>query len=76
MMAPEFRKPMHKIIGAILLVAGVFLLMQGHDLSRSFFSEVRNIAVGAPPPKVTYFYVAGAICGAVGLVEFFRSEKK
>jgi len=25
---------------------------------------------------VTYFYVAGAICGAVGLVEFFRSEKK
>jgi uncharacterized membrane protein len=67
---------MHKIIGVTLLVIGVFLLVQAHDLSRTFFSEIRNLAVGAHSARVTYFYLAGAICCAVGLVEFFRSDKK
>ncbi len=66
---------MHKIVGVILVVVGVFLLMQGHDISRSFISQVRNITVGSPMTKVTYFYLGGAICCAVGLLEFFRSDK-
>jgi len=67
---------MHKIIGAILLVVGVFLLIQGHDISRSFVSQVKNIAVGSPSDKVTYYCLAGAICCAAGLVEVFWSGKK
>jgi len=67
---------MHKIIGATLLVVGVFLLMQGHDLSRTFVSQFRSITFGSPAAKVTYYYLGGAICCAVGLVEFFRPEKK
>jgi hypothetical protein len=58
------------------MVVGVFLLVQGHDLSRSFFAHFHSLAVGAQPAKVTYFYLAGTLCCAVGLVEFFRPDKK
>ena len=68
---------MHKIIGVILLVVGVFLLIQGHDLSRSVSSHFKDLFTGSPSAKVTYYYLGGAICCAVGLVTtFFWSSKK
>ena len=68
---------MHKIIGAVLLVVGVFLLIQGHDLARSVGSQFKNLFTGSPPSKVMYYYLGGAICCAVGLVStFFWSSKK
>ena len=67
---------MHKIIGVVLLVVGVYLLMRGHDHARALDSQFRSLFRGSPPDKVTYYYLGGAICCAVGLVEFFRSEKK
>ena len=76
MMKAEVQAAMYKVIGVILLVVGVFLLVQGHDLSRSFFSQIQSLTVGSQPAKVTYFYLAGALCCAVGLVVFFRSDKK
>ncbi len=67
---------MHKIIGVILLIVGVFLLIQGHDLSRSVSSHFKDLFTGSPSAKVTYYYLGGAMCCAVGLVEFFQSSKK
>ena len=68
---------MHKIIGVILLVVGVFLLIQGHDLARSVGSQFKNLFTGSPPTKVTYYYLGGALCCAVGLVSaFFWPLKK
>jgi hypothetical protein len=67
---------MHKIIGAILLVVGVFLLIQGHDFARSVGSQFKDLFTGSPSAKVTYYYLGGAICCAVGLVEVFQSSKK
>jgi len=67
---------MHKIIGVILVVVGVYLLMKGHDLSGTIPSEVKGLFTGSPSQKVTYYYLGGALCCAVGLVEFFRSDKK
>ena len=68
---------MHKIIGVILLVVGVFLLIQGHDLDRSVGSQFKNLFTGSPSAKVTYYYLGGAICCAVGFVAtFFWSSKK
>ena len=55
---------MHKIIGAILLVVGVFLLFQGHDVSRSVNSQVKNLFTGSPTDQVTHYYLSGAICCA------------
>jgi hypothetical protein len=67
---------MHKIIGAILIVVGVYLLMRGHDASQSVNSQVQNLFTGSPDKHVTYYYLGGALACAVGLVEFFQSGKK
>ena len=67
---------MHKVIGVILLVVGVFLLLQGHDLSRALNSRFLNLFTGSPSQRATYYFLGGGICCAVGLVEFFRIEKK
>ena len=67
---------MHKIIGAVLLVVGVFLLIRGHDIAQSVNSQVKNLFTGSPTDKVMYYYLGGALCGAVGLVEIFRPSKK
>ena len=67
---------MHKIIGVILLVVGVYLLLRGHDLSRSISSQFSSLFSGSPSARVTRFYFGGALVCAVGLVEFFRPEKK
>ena len=67
---------MHKIIGVILLIVGIFLLLQGHDFSRAFNAQLKNLFTGSPSSRVTWYYLGGAICCAVGLVEFFRSDKK
>jgi len=53
----------------------VYLLMQGHDHARALDSQFRSLFHGSPPAKVTYFYLGGALCCAIGLVEFFRSNK-
>jgi uncharacterized membrane protein len=66
---------MFKIIGAILLVVGVFLLIRGHDMAQSVNSQVKNLFTGSPTDKVTQYYVGGAICCAVGLVGLFKPGK-
>jgi uncharacterized membrane protein len=67
---------MHKIIGVVLLVVGVFLLVRGYDISRSITSQISNIVPGTTSQKVMIFYIGGAVCCAVGLMEVFRSGKK
>ena len=67
---------MHKVIGSLLLVAGLFLLIQGHDFSRSVNSQVKNLFTGQPVKRVTYYYIGGAACLAAGLAEIFRKSGK
>ena len=68
---------MNKIIGAIVVVVGIFLLVKGHDISRSVNSQVKNLFTGSPTDKVTYYYLGGAICCATGaiLALFWPSKK-
>jgi hypothetical protein len=68
---------MNKIIGVILIVVGIYLLVRGHDMSQAVNSQVKNLFTGSPTDKVTYYYLGGAICCAVGLVSvFFMPGKK
>lgn len=67
---------MNKIIGAILLVVGVFLLVRGHDMSQAVNSQVKNLFTGSPTDKVMYYYLGGAICAAVGAVMVFSGSAK
>lgn len=67
---------MHKIIGVVLLVAGVFLLIRGHDIARSVNSQFKDLFTGSPSSQVTYYYLGGAVCCVIGLVQLFRPGKK
>lgn len=67
---------MHKIIGVTFLVVGLFLLIQGHNMSRSVASQAQQLFAGSVPDKVTWYYIGGAICCAAGLVQIFRPGKK
>jgi hypothetical protein len=67
---------MHKIIGAVLLVVGAFLLVRGHDISQSLDSQVKDLFTGSPTDKAAYYYFGGAVCCAAGLVEIIRPFKK
>ena len=67
---------MHKIIGVVLLVVGVFLIIRGHDIARSVDSQFKDLFTGSPSSRVTWYYLGGAVCGAVGLVQIFRGGKK
>ena len=67
---------MSKVIGVILLVVGVFLLIRGHDMSKAINSQVKNLVMGQPTDKVTYYYLSGAICTGIGLVGLFSPFKK
>lgn len=67
---------MNKIVGVSLLAVGIFLLVQGHNLSRSVVSQAQQLLAGSVPDKVMWYYLAGAICGAAGLVQIFRPGKK
>ena len=67
---------MYKIIGIVLLVVGVYLLIRGHDISRSVNSQFKDLFTGSPSAKVTYYYLGGAICCAIGVAGVFRSGRK
>ena len=67
---------MNKIIGITLLAIGVFLLIQGHNMSRSVVSQAQRLFAGSVPDKVMWYYIGGAICCAAGVVQIFRPGAK
>jgi hypothetical protein len=72
-------KYMELTIGAICLVAGIILLVRGHDMAESIGSQVQQAFTGAPTNRSTYFFIAGwalAIFGAVEILLAFKSKSK
>jgi drug/metabolite transporter (DMT)-like permease len=67
-MATDLGTTMNKIIGAILIVVGIYLLVRGHDISQSVNSQVKNLFTGSPTDNATYYYLGGAVCCAAGVV--------
>jgi uncharacterized membrane protein len=67
---------MNKIIGIILVVVGVFLFIQGHNVSQSVNSQVKNLFTGTHVDQVQYYYLSGAVSAAVGLFLVFKPGKK
>jgi uncharacterized membrane protein len=66
---------MQKIIGVISLVIGILLLVWGHDITRSVDSQVKQIFIGAPVDRATYYYIAGTVLGLFGLFQIFWPKK-
>lgn len=65
---------MNKIIGIILLVAGVVFAGWGYNISRSFSGKLSRALEGAPPQKAVIFYAIGAVAGAIGVYRILRSK--
>ena len=66
---------MQKVIGAICLVVGILLLVQGHDMAQSIGSEVKQAFTGAPTERSTYFYIAGIALTIFGVFQMFWHGK-
>jgi hypothetical protein len=66
---------LHKLIGVICLAIGLVLLYLGHEASQGFGSTVKNFTTGSPTDKVIYYYLGGAVLGAVGVFQLFWKRK-
>jgi len=64
-----------KTIGLVCLAIGVVVLLRGHNLAQSVDSQLKNIFIGSPSDRVTYYYLGGAVLCAVGLSQIFWKRK-
>ena len=61
-----------KIIGIVLLVAGLGLAYWGYQESGGLGSQVNELMQGSPSDNVMIKYIAGAVCAAAGVFLVMR----
>ena len=61
------KKAQSKIIGIVLIVAGIGLAIWGYQMSGSFGSQLNQAINGSYTDKVMIVYIAGAASFIVGL---------
>lgn len=61
-----------RIIGLVLLVAGLGLAFWGYQLAGSVGSKITQAFTGSATDKVMTFYIGGAASFIVGLYLFFN----
>ena len=66
---------MQKGIGAVCLVAALWLLWRGHDVAGSIGSQFTQAFTGAPMGKATHYYLAGVATGLLGGFLIFWQRK-
>ena len=60
------------MISIILLVAGAVLIYLGYSEAESIGGQIGSTFSGTPSNRVLIFYVAGAVCGLLGLFMVFK----
>lgn len=61
-----------KLIGIILLAAGIGLCAWGYSISSSVQGKVARALTGSASNKAMYLYVGGGACVAAGLFQLVR----
>lgn len=61
-----------KIIGIVLVVAGVGLAFWGHRLSGSIGSQITHALTGSDSDQVMRYYIGGAASFVVGIFLLFK----
>lgn len=61
-----------KIVGIILLVAGLGLLLWGYNMSQSIGGQLQNTFTGSPGDKPMLLYIGGGILAAAGVFQILR----
>ena len=67
---------MKRIIAIVCLVIGILILIQGHNISKSVDSQVKQIFTGSPTDKAVYYYIVGCVLIAVGASQLAWSSRK
>jgi Protein of unknown function (DUF3185) len=63
----EKGKPMNKMLGLVLLAAGVILLGYGINANHSLASGLSRAVTGQPTDRAMWLMVAGGIITALGV---------
>ena len=59
----------NKIIGIVLLIAGIGLMFWGYDLYGSAGSQISRTFGGDAPTKAYAALIGGAICAVLGVLK-------
>ncbi|MGM0534225.1 MAG: DUF3185 family protein [Campylobacterota bacterium] len=62
-----------KIIGIVLIVAGIGLAIWGYQLSGSVGSQITEAVTGSDTDRVMTYYIAGAAGFFVGIYLFMKN---
>jgi hypothetical protein len=62
---------MQRVIGVICLVAGILLLVWGHNVAQAPVSQVHQVFTGSIPDKAIYLYAGGGALAVIGLFQIF-----
>jgi hypothetical protein len=66
---------MQKTIGVTCLVAGVLLIVWGHNMSESVGGQLQKAFTGSPGDKSMWLYIGGGVLCALGLFQIFSAKK-
>ena len=67
---------MNKLIGLVLLAAGIVLMIYGISASDSFTSDVSRFFTGSPTDKAIWMTIGGIAAIIVGLLGLLRPQPK
>jgi len=60
-------KSSNKMLSIALMVAGAGLAIWGYQKSGGLDSKISSALTGSPTDNVMMFYIAGAVCLAIGI---------
>jgi hypothetical protein len=66
---------MKKATGIICLVAGVLMIVWGHNLARSVNGQFHRIFTGSPGDKPMWLYIGGAVLCGAGVFQIYLGKK-
>ena len=66
---------MRTLIGIALLVAGVLLLVFGHQKAESLKGQLHRIVTSSTDNKTTWMYVGGAALCVAGVFQLYSGKK-
>ena len=66
---------MQKTVGVTCLVAGVLLIVWGHNMAQSIGGQLQNAFTGSPGDKPMWLYIGGGVLCALGLFLVYSGKK-
>jgi len=66
---------MQKTVGVTGLVAGVLLIVWGHNVAQSVGGQLQNAFTGSPGDKPMWLYIGGGMLCALGLFLVYSAKK-